>query len=336
MPPETPAPPPLATLIAALTVTALAGCAPDGALGADGAPGPDAGRDGDGRAGDAGDATTPPPDAPAPFTWPSCGTEAFDHFELYYGKAIAVAADGTVFHAMYDAGEAYVSRYRPGQPIERTWRRIGPGSTSVGALAVDPAGTPYALIGTGDQTQLVRLGATLEPLGPALPTISGPTSLAFSPDGILVEASFTGLRRVDLQTGQRTPVSDPIMLREIYFVGARTARGVTYDHGLVELTLDAAAASSTYQTIYPFTTLALQSTGLDQLGRTYAIIHEASNDKVVRFDPTFATRETLVTYPSSSFVFGELAFGRGALRCDVLVTGFSVARVATNDTPGVP
>jgi len=277
------------------------------------------------------------PDAAQPFSWPTCGTTAFDHFELYYGHSIAVADDGTVFHAFYDGGEEYVSRYRPGQPLERTWSHVGPGSTGVGALAVSPAGVPFALLRTSDdRTQLARLTPNVIPIGTPLQTTSGPTALAFSPDGILFEASFTGLRRVDPTTGTRTPVSEPMMLREIYFVGSRVLRGVTYDHGLVEITLDAAATSSTFTTIFPFTTLALQYSGVDQLGRTYALIHEMSTDKLVRFDPTFATRETLVQYPSVSIVFGKLAFGRGALRCDVLVTGFDVGRVATNDTPGVP
>lgn len=312
-----------------LLLVVLVGCASESATTVDAPVGGDAGRD---------DAMTSDPDAAMPFVWPSCGTEAFAPTELYYGHSIAVAADGTVFHAHYDGGEMYISRYRPGQPAERTWAHVGAGSTGVGSIAVDPTGTAYALLNTSDdRTQLVWLsGPTPAPIGSSLPTISGPTSLAFSHDGILFESSFSGLRRVDLATGVRTPVSPAMMLREVYFVGPRTARGVTYDHGLVEISLDASATSSTFQTIFAFTTLALQYTGMDQTGRTYALIHEMSTDKLVRFDPTFATRDTLLQYPSVSIVFGKLAFGRGALRCDVLVTGFNIGRVATNDTPGVP
>ncbi|HEY5923268.1 MAG TPA: hypothetical protein VIV11_16425 [Kofleriaceae bacterium] len=295
--------------------------------------------DGSVGAGDSSSASdgSPNPDAADPFAWPTCGTQAFTQTELYYGHAIGVATDGTVFHAQYDGGENYVSRYRPGQPIERTWSHVGTGATSAGSIAVSPSGTPYALIrNSNDTTQLVRLDPTPTPIGAPVQTISGPTNLAFSHDGILFESSFSGLRRVDVTTGQRTPVSPAMQLREVYFVGNRTARGVTYDHGLVEITLAANATSSTFKTIFPFTTLALQYTGMDQMGRTYALIHEMSNDKLVRFDPTFATRETLVMYPSVSIVFGRIAFGRGALRCDVLVTGFNVGRVAMNDTAGVP
>ena len=298
--------------------------------------GPDAGdstTDGDTKSDDGSSNS----DASTELTWPSCGTATFDHFELYYGKAIAVANDGTVYHAMNDGGENYVSRYRPGQPIEREWHHVGTAASGVTALTVSPAGVPYALLSLpNDRTQLVRLGATVEWVGTSLQATSGPMNLTFSPDGILFEASFTGLRRVDTSTGVRTPVSDPVMLREVYFIGPRKARGVSYDHGLVELTLNAAATSSTFESIYPFETVALQYTGMDQQGRTLAIIHEMSNDKLVRFDPTFATRETLLMYPSVSFVFGKIAFGRGALRCDVMVTGYNVARIATNDTPGVP
>jgi hypothetical protein len=272
--------------------------------------------------------------------WPTCGTATVDVAELSSGSSIAIGSDGTMFHENYVGGEQYVSRHRPGLAAERTWVHVGPASTGVAAIAVDASGTAYALLQlAGDHTQLVRLtgGATgYQPIGPAVQTTSGPTGLAFAPDGLLFEASFTGLQRVDLATGQRTSVSAPLMLREVYFVGMRAARGVTYDHGLVEISLDPDATASTYTTIFPFTTLALQFTGLDDMGRTYALIHEMSNDKLVRFDPSFTTRETLAAYPTSSMVFDRLAFGRSALRCDVLITGFELGRVVSGDTPGVP
>ena len=277
-------------------------------------------------------------DAPAAtFTWPTCGTTAFDHFELYYGHAIAVAPDGTVFHQMSDGGESYISRYRPGMTAEPNWAHIGVAATSVISLTTDGAGTPYALIGKNGQTQLARVIGGAAPaiaaIGPTLTTIGGPNAIAFAPDGTLFEAGFQGLARVNPTTGQRTTISQPIQLRELYFTGAHTARGVSYDHGLVEITI---GASAPFVTIFPFDTLALQFTGLDQMGRTYALIHETSKDKLVRFDPTFATRETLYEYPSVSIVLGKFAFGRGALRCDVLITGYNIAHVTTGDTPAVP
>ena len=295
----------------------------------------------DGGAGDGSDSADGSVSTDAPvttFTWPTCGTTAFDHFELYYGHAIAVAPDGTVFHQMSDGGESYIGRYRPGMTAEPTWAHLGVAATSVISLTTDAAGTPYALIGRNGQTQLARItGGTAPastPIVPTLTTTGGPNAIAFAPDGTLYEAGFQGLARVTLATGARTTISQPIQLRELYFTGAHTARGVSYDHGLVEITIGAAAA--TYATLFPFDTLALQYTGLDQMGRTYALIHETSKDKLVRFDPTFATRETLYEYPSVSIALGKFAFGRGALRCDVLVTGFNIAHVTTGDTPAVP
>ena len=278
------------------------------------------------------------PDAPAtPFTWPTCGTATFDQTQLFYGNAIVVAPDGTVFHHMSDGGESYISRYRPGLAAEPTWAHVGAAATGVTALATDPSGVLYALIDGNSQTQLARVaGAAITPIGAAVASTGGPTSIAFSPDGILFEAGFGGLARVDLATGQRTTISPPVQLREIYFVGARTARGVSYDHGLVELTVDAAATTATFKTLFPFDTLALQFSGLDDQGRAYALIHEMSKDELVRFDPTFATRETLYSYPSVSIALARFAFGRGALRCDVLITGFSIAHVAAGDTPALP
>jgi sugar lactone lactonase YvrE len=316
---------------AALALLFLVGC---GTPGSD-SPTVDGGGGTDAGSADGSAAT----DAPAAtFIWPTCGTTAFDHFELYYGHAIAVAPDGTVFHQMSDGGESYIGRYRPGMTGEPTWAHLGVAATSVISLTTDAAGTPYALIGRNGQTQLARVTGGTAPaitaIGPTLTTIGGPNAIAFAPDGALFEAGFQGLARVNLATGQRTTISQPIQLRELYFTGASTARGVSYDHGLVELTIGASAA--TFTTIFPFTTLALQYTGLDQMGRTYALIHEMSKDKLVRFDPTFANRDTLYEYPSVSIALGRFAFGRGALRCDVLVTGFNIAHVTTGDTPAVP
>jgi len=280
-----------------------------------------------------------PVDAPpASFAWPTCGTATFDQTQLYYGHAIAVASDGTVFHHMSDGGESYISRYRPGQPAEPNWAHLGPAATSVTGMTTDSAGALYALIASSNQTQLARVlgGTALAAIGPAVASTGGPTSIAFSPDGLLFEAGFQGLARIDLATGHATTLSQPVQLRELYFVGGRTARGVSYDHGLVELAIDANATAATYTTLFPFDTIALQYTGLDQQGRTYAYLHEMSNDKIVRFDPTFATRETLYMYPSVTFALGTFAFGRGALRCDILITGFSIAHVTANDTPAVP
>ena len=271
------------------------------------------------------------------FTWPTCGTTAFDQTQLYYGNAIAVAPDGTVFHAMYDGGEEYISRYRPNQPAEPTWAHVGSGAVGVTWITTDPAGVPYALVGDSNTIGIIKIvNGTATAVGPHVTSTSGPTSLAFSPDGLLFEGSFTGIQKVDLATGAATPISSPVMLRELYFTGARTARGVSYDHGLVELDLDAAGAHATFTTLFPFETIALQFTGLDQQGRTYALVHEMSKDELVRFDPTFASRETLYAYPTVSGALGKLAFGRGALRCDVLVTGFSIAHVTTSETPAVP
>jgi hypothetical protein len=275
---------------------------------------------------------------PAQFTWPTCGAATFDQTQLYYGTAIAVAPDGTVFHHMSDGGESYISRYRPGQAPEPTWADLGAAATGVTNMATDAAGTLYALVSSNTQTQLARVagGTTLVPIGAPVASTGGPTSLAVSPDGILFEAGFGGLARVDLATGHVTTISPPVQLRELYFVGARTARGVSYDHGLVELTIDAGATSATLATIFPFDTIALQYSGLDQQGRPYALVHEMSMDKLVRFDPTFASRETLYMYPTVPIALGMFAFGRGALRCDVLVTGFSIAHVTAGDTPAVP
>lgn len=39
-----------------------------------------------------------------------------------------------------------------------------------------------------------------------------------------------------------------------------------------------------------------------------------SSDNLIRFDPTFRTRETLHQYPSVPIAPGRIAFGRGALR----------------------
>ena len=105
---------------------------------------------------------------------------------------------------------------------------------------------------------------------------------------------------------------------------------------LVDVRFDANLTTSTYSTIFPFDTIALQVTGVDMTGRPYAIIHESSKDELVRFDPTFTTRETLYSYPTVPIALGQFAFGRGALRCDVLIAGFSIAHVTAGDTPAVP
>jgi hypothetical protein len=278
-------------------------------------------------------------DAPAAeFAWPTCGTGTFDQTQLFYGNAIAVAHDGTVFHHISDGGESYISRYRPGQTGEPNWADLGVAATGVTYMTTDASGALYALVSANGQTQLERVngGTSVTPIGAAVSSTGGPTSIAFAPDGVLFEAGFQGLARVDLATGHVTAISPPVQLRELYFVGGRTARGVSYDHGLVELTVNAAATSATLMTIFPFDTIALQWSGLDQTGRTYALIHEMSYDKLVRFDAMFATRETLYMYPTSSIMLGGFAFGRGALRCDVLVTGFSIGHVASGDTPALP
>jgi len=297
------------------------------------APAVDGASDGvnDARGDAAGDASS------TTFTWPTCGTGAFDQTLLYYGALVAVAADGTVFHNEFDGGEDYIARFRPGQSPEHTWAHVGSAAMGAIALTVDHNGTPFALISDRTTTQLVRIdNGSVVPIGPAVAATSGPTAIAETPDGILVEATFTGLYRVDTATGARTSISAPLQIGELYFVDTRTARGVTYDHGLVEIRFDANVTMSTYSTIFPFDTLALQVTGIDMTGRPYAIIHEQSKDELVRFDPTFATRETLYSYPTVPIALGHFAFGRGALRCDVLIAGFSIAHVTTGDTPAVP
>src|SRR4029077_1048691 len=120
------------------------------------------------------------------------------------------------------------------------------------------------------QTQLERVngGTSVTPIGAAVNSTGGPASIAFGAGGVLFEAGFQGLARVDLPSGQRTTISPPVQLRELYFVGGRTARGVSYDHGLVELDVNAAATSATFTTIFAFDTIALQFSGLDQTGRT--------------------------------------------------------------------
>jgi len=271
------------------------------------------------------------------FEWPTCGTGTFDQTLLAYGTLVAVASDGTVFHDEFDGGEDYIARFRPGQAPEHTWAHVGTAATGAIALTVDPHGTPYALISDRTTTQLVRIdNGTAVPLGASVAATSGPTALAVTPDGIVVEATFTGLYRVDAATGARTQISAPVQFDELYFVDTRTARGVTYDHGLVEVRFDATMTTSTYSTIFPFTTIALQVTGVDMTGRPYAIIHESSKDELVRFDPTFTTREILYSYPTVPIALGRFAFGRGALRCDVLIAGFSISHVTAGDTPAVP
>jgi hypothetical protein len=301
---------------------------PDAPAGGDAAGG-DANGDAAHDAGNDGSSTT--------FDWPTCGAGTFDGNLLYYGTLVAVASDGTVFHDEFDGGEDYIARFRPNQPPEHTWAHVGTAATGAIALTVDPHGTPYALISDRTTTQLVRIdNGSAVPIGAAVAATSGPTALAVSPDGIVVEATFTGLYRVDATTGARTSISAPVQFDELYFVDTRTARGVTYDHGLVEVRFDANLTTSTYSTIFPFTTIALQVTGVDMTGRPYAIIHESSKDELVRFDPTFTTRETLYSYPTVPIALGRFAFGRGALRCDVLIAGFSIAHVTAGNSPAVP
>jgi hypothetical protein len=310
--------------------------APEGAPG-DGDPG---GSDGSGTHGDA------PIDAVVDYGWGGCGTDVVAHGDFTRAGELAIALDGTAYLSRFDAGKSTIARRVPGSPIELTWFDFG-AVVGVNDMAVSPAdGRIYMLVS--------KSGLDLEPRLKVLQPVAHPSAanlgqsihsggtLAFDSTGRLYAGSAAGgIWRVDLTTGALTPVVSDLVISALISADPTHLVAVTVTSGLIELTLDTAGAELSRQVIFPYTTRALQLVAIDQLGRYYATLHvlgpQSDHDELHRFAHDFTGEETLLSeIASSSTDFHDIAFGKGALACNIYISGFQSDRHVDGDTPGRP
>jgi hypothetical protein len=91
------------------------------------------------------------------------------------------------------------------------------------------------------------------------------------------------------------------------------------------------------RTLFPFTTRALNRIGIDQTGRYYATVREGGQEKLLQFASDFTGEQTLLMRPAAGTSdFRDLAFGKGALACNIYISGFQSDRHADGTTPGRP
>jgi hypothetical protein len=292
------------------------------------------------------DADGVPSDAIVDYGWGGCGTEVVGQGEFTRGGALAIGLDGTAYMSTFDAGKSWISRRVPGSSIDHVWFQFG-AVVGVNDIAVHPDGRIYFLV---SQSRL-DLEPTLQMLKPVAHPLSAVTvgapihsggALAFDSTGRLyVGSAAKGIWRVDLTTGALTPVVTDLVISQLISADPTHLVAVTYNSGVVELTLDAAGAELSRQVVFPFTTRALQRVGIDQLGRYYATVYETgpqtNQEKLIRFAHDFTGEETLlmrIAGPSIEFL--DIAFGKGALACNIYISGFSTDRHADGDTPGRP
>ncbi len=251
------------------------------------------------------------PDAgPAP-----CGDEALPTGSISGTEGLAIAADGTAYYSQ----SAAIGRRAPGESAEGFWLSL-PGAATVWGLALRDDGMLFAGSPTTNTIYKIDTNAETPTAGVATSSAGSPNGVIVGPDDAVYYSDFGGghvYRLADDATPTKVSASLFSQPNGLLFDPDGALLVLEYSKATVwRLTLDASMAETERAQVTSLTGAALDGIARDDQGRYY--LTDNANGRLLRFDDAFGNEETLLTgVPAAA----NLAFGRGALRCqDVYVT----------------
>jgi hypothetical protein len=300
-----------------LVFVAVAACGSHTAIGPDGG---DPGSDGAAQP----DATVDAPAPDDPF-WSTCGDAAIDFNFVDSGAPFAVGRDGTMYSVVrIGSGGTGIARMRPGQAAEMTWLTVAPQQVyAVEGLAAGPASSLFFTGYVDNVHGLYRVTGsppTMTRLGDVLPSPASFETLQFTGTRLyMIDYQSQDLWLVDLETGARTSAAHhPGYILHFVIASPTTAYLTSLNAPLTKVTLDASGIEASREPVTAFGTETVYKVGFDAKGRLYAMtMPPHSFELLERFDPATSTRTILY---GGNVRWSDWTFGRGPLRCDLLIT----------------
>jgi hypothetical protein len=166
---------------------------------------------------------------------------------------------------------------------------------------------------TGDPPTMARVGDVL-------PSPANFEILQYTGDRLYI-ADYQGqdLLLVDLVTGARSSAAHhPGGILHFVFESPTTVYLTSYNAPLTKVTLDAAGLEASRAAVTAFGTDTVYKVGIDQKGRLYGMTFPMNQYELLeRIDPVTHARSTVY---GGNLRWSDWTFGRGALRCDLLIT----------------
>jgi hypothetical protein len=258
---------------------------------------------------------------PDPF-WPPCGAEEPDFAFVDAGAPFEVARDGTMYASINYPGTV-IGRKRPGQTAELAWLTVSDEPYAVEALVDGPGGTLIFAGHAHGVRALYRVDPTaaqptVTQLGPAFTGTKAIAALQYTGERLYVVVDQDrDLQQVDLDTGARTAaVHHPDGILHFVFGSSTLVYLTSLNEPLTAVTLDAAGSEIHREAITVFDPDTVYKVGIDQKGRLYGMTFPHGFELLDRVD-TDGTRTTIF---GGNLRWSDWTFGRGALRCDLLIT----------------